>query len=187
MKTQTRSRPRRKQHGFTLIEVMVSLVVLSVCSYLLTSTISATIAHSVTQREQAVATDAAANVFEDMRNEQFLELLRLYDDDPLNDPLGPGTAAGMNFAVTGLTPFDGDLDGFVGRITLPLIEGQLREDCDLPRLELPRDLNGDTMVDAKDHKDDFIILPVMVTIEWDGFAGKRTLEITTMLAGLMEL
>jgi len=161
--------------------------ILTVCGYLLSSTITATMAHAVAKREMILAAQAARNILEDMRNAKFAELYALYNDDPDDDPDGPGTAPGADFGILGLDPREGDPDGMVGRITLPASSGPLLETVEAAGLTMPRDLNGDAHVDDADHSSDYIVLPVIVTIEWDGFAGPRTLRMQTMLADLTRI
>jgi len=48
-------------------------------------------------------------------------------------------------------------------------------------LGMPRDLNGDSVVDDQNHADDYIILPVRVVIRWQGMFGERSLRVVTML------
>jgi hypothetical protein len=36
-------------------------------------------------------------------------------------------------------------------------------------------------VDSNDHAGDYILLPVLVRVEWTGIAGEETLDIRTML------
>jgi len=58
---------------------------------------------------------------------------------------------------------------------------QLREDLDLPDLGMPRDLNGDSMIDSANHAEDYILLPVQVRVRWNGAFGERELDLFTML------
>ena len=60
----------------------------------------------------------------------------------------------------------------------------LREDEIAAELGLPRDLNGDLLIDDQDHSGDYIVLPVIVRVSWTGKAGNRQFEIATMLAKL---
>ena len=84
------------------------------------------------------------------------------------------SAPGGSFDVQGLRPLLDDPDGAVGAIVFPtMVEAgdlQLREDVALPELGMPRDLNGDG-VDALDHSDDYLVLPVSLEIEWLGSGG----------------
>ena len=59
---------------------------------------------------------------------------------------------------------------------------ELREDYHDPELGLPRDLNGDSIIDAEDHAEDYILLPVLIRVEWAGRFGPRTYDTHTMLA-----
>ena len=44
----------------------------------------------------------------------------------------------------------------------------VQEDFVEPRWGMPRDLSGDSLVDANPHHDDYIALPVTVRLEWIG-------------------
>ena len=59
---------------------------------------------------------------------------------------------------------------------------QLREDYQDTRLGMPRDLNGDSMVDDQDHQGDYVILPVHVQLRWRGRFGERVLDLYTQIA-----
>lgn len=171
----------------TLVEIMVSVVVLTVCISLLSNTLAATVAQGVANRERALAVEAAQNLAEDMRRARFEELYALYNQDPTDDPGGAGFAPGSHFAVPGLTVRAGDKDGFVGRVLLPSVAAVLREDSQVPGLGLPRDLNGDHVIDAENHAKDYVVLPVTIRIEWTGRIGKRQFELTTMFADFSRL
>lgn len=171
----------------TLVELMVAVVVMTVCISLLSNTIAATVAHTVAKRERALAVEAAQNVLEDMRQVAFSEIFARYNQDPDDDPDGRGTAPGANFAVEGLTRREEDPDGLAGCVILPADEPPLREDAEVELLGLPRDLNGDHRVDDADHSFDYIILPVRIHIEWKGRQGRRQFDLTTMFADLSHL
>ncbi len=182
------SRPLHRR-GMTLVEVMVAIVILTVSVYMLTSTVTAAIGHSNATRERGLAVDATMNLFERMRAESFEELYARYNSDPNDDPDGAGTAPGKYFNVEGLDLQEGDLDGFVGEVLLPVVETKqglpaLRENSDLPEFGLPRDLNGDLMIDGRNHAEDYIILPVKVRIAWKGGTGNRTFEMSTMFSAI---
>ena len=57
-----------------------------------------------------------------------------------------------------------DKDGY--RLNVGIIlsnqEGILREDVAIPAMGMPRDLDGDNVVDGVDHKGDYRMLPVIV-------------------------
>lgn len=181
-----RSRTRHPARaGFALVEVMVAMVVLTLCAYLLSATITATAAHGVVRKETAHAADAARNVLEDMRALPFGEIFARYNEDPGDDPGRPGTAPGAHFAVLGLDPLPGDRDGMVGRVVLPSPGPELYESAVVESLLMPRDLNGDGWTDGKDHASDYIILPVQVIVEWNGYSGPRSFSLSTVMAEMV--
>jgi prepilin-type N-terminal cleavage/methylation domain-containing protein len=57
----------------------------------------------------------------------------------------------------------------------------LREDFSDESLGLPRDLNGDSIIDSEDHSEDYVILPILIRIEWEGRHGPRIYEVHSML------
>jgi hypothetical protein len=46
---------------------------------------------------------------------------------------------------------------------------------------MPRDLNGDGVIDALNHADDYLILPVTLRLEWRGAAGNARQDYHTVL------
>ena len=60
---------------------------------------------------------------------------------------------------------------------------QLREDVVDASVGMPRDLNADGAVDAFDHADDYVLLPVSVRLEWRDASGDRNVEVDILLAG----
>lgn len=170
----------------TLIEVMVALVVFTISVYLMSSTITASSVHTQIKRERALAVEMARNELEILRGADFVDLFASYNHAPEDDPDGAGTAPGPYFAVPGLDPQDDDPDGFVGEIVLPAEGSVLREDAEMEELGLPRDLDGDFLIDAADHAGDYLILPVLVRVEWNGRAGDRLFQMYTMLAKLLK-
>ena len=165
----------------TLLELTIAMMVVSVALVFLTGTIGALSNQRVINSENAVARAAAKTVIESMRASVFSQVWPRYNEDPDDDPGGSGSAPGSGFAVGGLTPVPGDADELVGEILFPTSTGvsgfqELREDVEDRALGLPRDLNGDSIVDASDHSDDYFILPVRVRIRWQGRAGERILD-----------
>lgn len=170
-----------------MIELMISIVILTVCCGMLTSTLSATNLHRAVNGERALAAEAARGVVEDMHNWNFGAVFTTYNADPADDPDGAGTAPGKHFAVEGLSPAADDLDGFVGEVFLPTTAAPLLENVDDALLCMPRDLNGDMLIDGEDHTLDHIVLPVRIVVRWQGRGGPRSLELHTMLADLEKL
>ncbi|MEC8513217.1 MAG: prepilin-type N-terminal cleavage/methylation domain-containing protein [Planctomycetota bacterium] len=171
-----------KRSGFTMVEVMVALLVLTVAVQILSSTVTASISYTRVKRERAAAVVAATNVIETMHSLPFYDLFATYNGSPDDDPGGPDTAPGARFAVDGLTPLSGE--EFVGRIEFPTEGTRLAETVPDRRFGTPRDLNGDLLIDGEDRSDDYLVLPVVVTVEWMSQLGERRFEIATMLVDL---
>ena len=127
--------------GWTLLEIVISTVILLTLlvgfSYGLVSSTSL----GKATREQGTAREAARAQIEELRATAFEEVLARFDADPADDP-ATGTSPGADFDVLGLNARPDDPDGHVGEIVFPLSEdGELREDLDLARLGMPRDLS----------------------------------------------
>ena len=172
----------RKRSGFTMVEVMVALLVLTVAVQILSSTVTASISYTRVKRERAAAVVAATNVIETMHSLPFYDLFATYNGSPDDDPDGPDTAPGARFEVHGLTPLPGE--EFVGRIEFPAEGARLVETFEDRRLGTPRDLNGDLLIDDDDRSGDYLVLPVVVTVEWKSQLGERRFEVATMLVDL---
>jgi len=196
---------RRSRAGITVFEMVVTLTIVLVVVSIFSRMVVATSGLRSANRENAIAAEAARVVLERMRNQDFRKLFRLYNDVPGDDPGGAGSAPGHRFAVEGLEPLPTSQDDLVGEIFLPaallppyvdesLITGQppvlpdklqVREDLELPQLGMPRDLNGDSIIDKYDHAKDYTLLPVRIRIEWKGRAGPREFELYTMLGNFI--
>lgn len=138
------------------------------------------------QRELSRAVDAANDVLERVSAESFPQAFRSFNADSADDPGGPGTAPGAGFAVTTLSAMPGDADGLPGEVVFPSPSGspnELREDVVLPELGMPRDLNGDGVIDGANHALDYKLLPVLVRVRWRTASGNGQFELKTMLAG----
>lgn len=168
-----------------MIELMVVLAILSVAGAIFTQTMGVSRRLDPVGAETAMAGEGARTQLEEMHNHPFRDVFRLYNDDPSDDPGGPGTAPGSRFQVEGLTPTTPG--GFVGRVTFPTVGSQLREDVTDADLCLPRDLNGDEVIDDRDHAADCIVLPMRVRLVWkshSGQGGQRSLTMFGMFANL---
>jgi hypothetical protein len=130
-------------------------------------------------REGALARRAAETKIEEIKGTQFARILATYNANPADDPGGAGTAPGATFNVRGLNPQAGS--AVVGQIAFPTIGTALREDAVLPGLGMPRDLNGDGVVDALDHAADYYVLPVLVSVRWRGASGDRSILLRTVV------
>jgi type II secretory pathway pseudopilin PulG len=182
MKAIHRLRRRRqgKPTGFTIVEVAfaVAIVVVALLTTIGSIASSMRVTRTVTERE--AATRAAVAKLSEIVATTFDKIVIQYDADPSNDQNGAATAPGADFDATGFTPPKGDQH--VGIVTLPLSGGQLREDVNIPELGMPRDLNGDGVVDAKNHITDYKLLPILVELRWDGIDGVGSVKIPKLLS-----
>jgi hypothetical protein len=169
----------------TLIEIAIGCVVLvtGVLSFA-----QAMIALEKTQqhtRDVGRATQAARQVLEAIQAQAFAEAFRYYNGTPADDPGGVGTAPGKNFDVPGLSPRPDDPDGHVGEVIFPTPAGQpgvLRETTVDTKLGMPRDLNGDGIINnLADYSTTYVILPVRVRVQWANAAGSGSVELRTLL------
>lgn len=173
--------PRRCLHaargGFSLLELMVVMTVLTMAVGMFSTTLISTTRHSRTKREFAIAAEGARNAMELMRSQPCSTLFATYNSVPGDDPGGVGSAPGQNFVVPGLEPRAGDADGCVGKILFPSVGGALRENVVDVNLGMPRDLDGDVTIDGMSHNADYILLPVHVRIEWKGVSGDVSFDL----------
>jgi type II secretory pathway pseudopilin PulG len=172
---------RRARSAFSMAELMVVLAVMTVAMGLFTQTMAATGHMDPVAEETAIAAEAARSKLEELRGLSFREIFTRYNASGADDPAGPNTAPGPFFAVPGLLPPPGA--AAVGVIVFPAIGSELREDIVNDQLGMPRDLNNDGLVDAQDHAQDCILLPLKVRLEWAskcGHLGKRSFEICAM-------
>lgn len=173
----------------TLVELTVAMVIFTVATGMLLQLIASGQGLRETARQEWLVTSVAQNVLEQMRATDFRLLSACYDEDPFNDPGGPGTAPGPTFVVDGIDPSANDPDGIVGEVIMPLVnmgtevdpDWQVREDQGDALLGLPRDLNGDAIINATDHRLDYTILPVLIRVRWRGRYGPRELRFFSSL------
>jgi len=178
--------------GFALIEVAIAFPIVLIALGMLVQMLASGVRLRQSGSEAWAASCAAQTVLESMRNEDLRALVALYNSDPLDDPGGPGTAPGNRFVVDDLTPLPGAPRGTIGEVFLPLVNTgsevapvfEVRENMVLPNLGLPRDLNGDAVIDANDHRADFTLLPVGVELRWMCSGRPRLLRINTILSEL---
>ncbi|MBL8860783.1 MAG: type II secretion system protein [Planctomycetes bacterium] len=176
---------RARRSGFSLVEIVLVLAILSVASAMYAQTVASSRRLDPIAQETAIAAEAARIALERLRAVPPERLLATFDDDPGNDPDGAGTAPGARFAVEGLAPSAAGVP--VGRYVFPLVEGRLAEDYVDALLGLPRDLNGDGLVDSGDHRADWVILPIEVRLEWSprgSMSATRDFSLYTMIPRL---
>ena len=177
------SRAHRSRRGLTLVEMLIVMTILTIALGEVTRSMLTISRLEPMSREADLALQAAATQLDTMRALPFDTLVARYNADPADDP-PTGASPGSGFDVPGLRPVAGDADGFVGEITFPTDMAPLREDVQNELLCMPRDLNGDKVIDGEDHSLDYVVLPVTVSVRWRGRAGVREFQLHTMLAQL---
>jgi hypothetical protein len=164
---------------------MIGLVIMTVGVVSFSAALVSSMRASKSTDEVNRATKAAHAVLERIEAEAFADAFRRFNGNTADDPGGAGTAPGANFAVSGLTAEANDPDGFPLEVVFPIQPGdasRLQENVVFPELGMPRDLNGDGVVDAANHSVDYKLLPVLVRVRWRSAAGSGRLEFRTMLA-----
>ena len=180
-------RTRRARSGFTLIEIAVAMVLLIIAIGGVSGALVSSVQLSRANEETAIADDAARRMAARLDTVPFMEIFATFNADPGDDPDGFDTAPGASFDVRGLTFRTSDPDGRVGEILFPTAElaGGLAlvESVEVPLQGMPRDLNGDGLVDVGpvDRTDEYIVLPVTIRLEWRGASGNRRLELHAVL------
>jgi len=176
--------PKTERGGFSLLEVVIAMSVFVIGSGAILSTLIVGTSLRESTRETAMAVEAAQSAVERMGGADFSELFASFNSNPLDDPGAAGTAQGSSFAVPGLDAQEGDVDGLPGEIFFPGDGTILREDWNDQPLGMPRDLNGDGVIDALDHSLDYSNLAVRVRIVWWGSSGDREITIFTTFADI---
>ncbi len=177
----SRPRTRSTRAGYTIIELMVVATILVIAVGGLSSSLVSAIDLGNTNGELIEAHNAARQMAETLQGVDFDEIFATFNDEPRDDPGGPGTALGSDFVYPCELLKDGDPPGFFeGRVIFPNAEGTtLVEQVVEPKLGLPMDLDGDGSIDGRavDHAGDYLILPVTIEVTWTGSGGReRSLE-----------
>lgn len=173
--------PESVESGWTLLELVISLMVLTIGVIGFIMALVSSLRVSAAGHERDIAINAARQMIERIQSHEFSEIYALYNSNPSDDPGGSGTAPGPNFAVDGLRPRPGDVDGMEGQIIFPVSGGKLAEDVSMPEFGLPKDLNGDQVIDNDDRAGDYTVLPVAIRIEWLGTSSEWEIEIRALL------
>lgn len=168
------------RRGTTLLDLTIGIMLVIVTVGAVSSSLSSGYSLNRANRERSKALGIAEGVLERIRAEPFEEIFARYNATNADDP-GTGASPGAAFAVEGLRPVDGDPDGFVGAVEFPGDGLVLREDVVDRELGMPRDLNSDGIEDALDHAADYLVLPVRVSIVWQGAGGEKRVELVTTL------
>jgi prepilin-type N-terminal cleavage/methylation domain-containing protein len=175
---------RGARRGFTLLEVLITISAMLIAALGFSQALVSAMRAEEMTREQSQATEAARAKIEELRQVNFRDVFRQYNDFTDDDLAGPGTAPGAHFDVRGLTAMPADVDGLSGEVLFPVFPaapGALREDAVVPELNCPRNLDGVPGIDANDHNIDYLLLPVLVRIRWQGVVGPSEIVLRTIL------
>ena len=169
--------------GFTLIEVMIAAVVMAGAVLGLAALIPTITLQTEMARESNVAMAAVNQITEAIRqyaDDDFLYVLRAYNNDPSDDPNGSGSAPGNTFTVSAPPDYLYDQYGSaqVGTVTF-----YLDETATAPRVGLPgADLDGDPLTDSPDISTTYALLPFTVSVDWKSRNGTvRHVEVSSQV------
>lgn len=174
-------RSRGPRAGFSLVEVMLVMVVLTVAVSMLSGLVATTASMGPLQLQNALASEAARAQLERMRIEQAGLVYALFNQDHSDDPGGVGTAPGCHFDVPGLSPRPEDSDGLCGFVRFPEQGGHLRETAGDRSLGMPRDLDLDGFIGMEPVDKSYRILPLEIRIEWQHGETLRSYSLYSML------
>lgn len=190
--------------GIGLLDGLIALTVFSLSAFgFLSFTLSGQ-ALEVETRDRLAAASFARQVMEEVRRSDFTEVFASYNGDPTDDPRGAGTAPGDQFTSKELGRLLGsateEIGGLLGHTPLPTVDPnavpdstvavvfptdgtglQIREDIIDPALGMPRDLNGDGLIDAANHAGDALFLPVQVQVVYQTGRGPKQVTLHTVL------
>jgi len=173
------SRIRSARAGFTVVEVTLAAGVLVIGVLGMAASMASSLKLVEVNRETVQAHEAARQTIEAMQATTFEDIVASYNSDTADDPNGPGTAPGSQFAIPGLNAPGAS----VGLIRLPIPEGAdyLSEALVDPDLGMPRDLNGDGVITPGPMPGNYLVLPVRVETAWQGVGGVRRLGLNSLL------
>jgi len=162
------------KRGFTLIEVIVSGVIVVLAVAMLVTSLQYCSRAGQTAREKTIALNAARTMLERLRATPVRHIYLTY---------GPGGLEGPDFDVEGLRTADGDTDGHCGQLTFYGVESD-----SVPRVGLPRDLNGDGDADdsGADVTDNYRLVPIRVDVGWRGVSGNRNVTLYAIIGDRRE-
>ncbi|MGE4158859.1 MAG: prepilin-type N-terminal cleavage/methylation domain-containing protein [Planctomycetota bacterium] len=162
--------------GFTLIEVAIVIVIISVAVMGLMATISRIPVVEESNDEEIVALRACKAMMEQLVNQaetDFPNVYARYNGTVADDPVA-GASPGNDFDVDELIPMDADADGMCGGIEFPELNDILNEtvsDTDFGVGGIDMDGDG-TALDA-DVRSTYRLLPVRVVVNFKSISGNN--------------
>jgi prepilin-type N-terminal cleavage/methylation domain-containing protein len=173
-----------RNQGFTLLELVIAIVIFTVAVGALARSLMGGFALGESTKDRVLAMSAIENTVAKVSAEDFTTAFYHYNSNAADDPLGAGSSVGSGFAILSLEAIPGDVDGLAGEIMFPGNGTTLREDVVDLDLGMPRDLNGDGVIDGLDHSTDYTLLPVRIQVSWTGADGVQELDLVTTIVGL---
>lgn len=177
----------RRSAGFSLVEVMFALTILTISAVGVSGYFTAVPRLLDAAQRQRIVMDETLGIYEELRGEDFETIFVRYNDSTTDDPAGansPGNTRTLDESSRVL----GDGSAIPATITLDFPTptgnpGLLREDQVDPSLGLPRDLNGDGVIDSSNHASDYVVLPVRINVSWFDAGQRKTRSETVVLSG----
>ena len=165
----------KQYRGFSYLETLVAAAVLAIGFLALASATASGTSAMLSNEENARAAAAARQALEELENSdtpfeqlfaEYTTGLEIPDTDGRTKPLDR-TWKVKGIASTGAATV---------RLDFPMSKtGQLDEAV------AQRDLNGDGEITEGNRGADYKILPVTITVTWQGTSGPRTIEVQTLL------
>jgi len=152
--------------GFTILEATVAMGMLAVALLSLWGTLVYCSRSNIAAEQKKRAMNAAQAKIEELKSVPFTTLVTEY---------GAGGNTGNKFLVTSL---DDEQSGAEGQIIFFTDETDTATD---PTIGLPMDLNGDGDAADTDVASGYQLLPVKVSIQWDGVLGRQRVDLRTIL------
>jgi type II secretory pathway pseudopilin PulG len=157
---------RRKEEGFTVLEAAVAMAMLAVALLSLWGTLVYCSRSNVAAEQKKKAMNAAQAMIEELKSQPFATLVADY---------GPSGKVGNRFPVPTV---DDDIAMAEGQIVFYTDETDVVTD---PTIGLPMDLNGDGDSVDTDVAAGYQLLPVKVTVVWEGVLGRQRVDLRTIL------
>lgn len=169
---------RMRRSGFTILEVLISLIILAVAIAALIVSIASTHELSDVNQEYSNAYSATRAKVEELREHGFSTIYADYK---------AGGSVGNTWTFAGLPAIPGVPMGQVFFPEAAPVGGgtvSLRETVVDAEMGMPtggRDLNGDEVIDENDRAADYTLLPVKLTVRWMGCHGESSLTVSTWI------
>ena len=175
-----------KRAGFTLVEVLIALTVLTISVNGLASFFTAVPRMMDEAQRKRTVMDETLGMYEELRGQDFESLFVRYNETTFDDP-ALGNAPGNQRILTETARALGSDPGRPASISLFFptpagSPGELRENTVDPSLGMPRDLNGDGVIDGLNHASDYVVLPVRIEVKWSEAGVDRTHSETLTLS-----